>query len=90
MKLLNVAPIANQIPLPQSKTDSIAIKNDYLKFIYAAMLLEFSHTEVRQFWDKHSFPYAGDPPDLSLLYKWLWQEDAYSDFEFLVRVSSVR
>ena len=87
MKQSDVAPIPYQIPLPQSKTDSIAIKNDYLKFIYAAMLLEFSHSEVRQFWDKHSFPYAGDPPDLSILYKWLWQEDAYSDLEFFVRVT---
>ena len=86
MDLSTVIPFSD-IPQPSFKTDSIAIKNDYVKFLYASMLLEFSESEVRQFWDKHSYPYAGDPPDLSVLYGWLWQEDAFSSLDYMIRVA---
>ena len=70
----------------KGRSDSAAIKNHYLKFLYAGMLLEFPEADVRKFWDRHSFPYAGNPPDLTLLYKWLWHEEAFSDMRYFIKV----
>ena len=81
-----LAPPFPDSPLHSIKPDCIAIKNDYLKFLYASMLLEFSPSEVRQFWDKHTFPYAGDPPSVADLYHWIWQEDAFSNVDYFLDV----
>jgi len=60
---------------------SVLVKNDFLKFLYAAMLHEFPVSTVREFWDRH-----GSQNELSDLYSRLWQENAYSSVSFFLNV----
>ena len=66
--------------------DSIFVKNELVKFLYAAMHLYLPIDEVREFWDKHYFtnhPKLRNPVDF---YKWIWLDEEYCNAAFVVQV----
>lgn len=76
------------LKIPHSPTptvNSVKVKNDFLKFLYAAMLQELPSPVVREFWEKQIRP-AGDPTKPADFYRGIWQEDAYSNIDFFIQV----
>lgn len=66
--------------------DSIFVKNEFVKFLYAAMHLYLPVDKVREFWDKHYFtdhPKLQNPVDF---YKWIWTDEEYCRADFFVQV----
>lgn len=70
----------------QSLSDSIFVKNEFLKFFYAAMLLYLPINEVRKFWDKYNDTSSKSSENPADFYKKIWMDEKYSDADFFVRI----
>ena len=67
-------------------SQSITVRNDILKLLYAGMLLEMPLSLVREFWARHPLPDLPQKNDENKLFTTIWQEKQRTNIEYLVSV----